>query len=167
MASSSTERVNQHLPTSLLPASHHCVAATLRPPPSPTQPIRFLPSTQPLKPDVSDWMGKGGLHAGQGRGVPHSLFLSLSPSECFSLTVCDSSWMGDCSHTLSPPMVDHIPRLPHLTPPHHSPPTLLLPTSRTAHGTVATFIFKRTPFQVQSVFAEHGTELSEQVTACV
>lgn len=114
------------LPSFLL--FYHCVAATLRLSPFPTQPIRFLPSTQPLKPGVSDWCEEGGLWAGQGGGGgPHSLFLSVSPSECFSLTVCDSSWIGDCSHTLSPPMVDHMPRLPHPIPPFPSdpPPSLL------------------------------------------
>lgn len=90
-----------------------------------SRPIRSRSSTQPLKPDKSDWTEKGELRAGRGRGVPHSLSLSLSPALCFSLTVCDSSWMSDCSHTLSPTMVDHIPSLLHLTPPHpsHSTPT--------------------------------------------
>lgn len=62
--------------TSLLPAFYHCVAATLILSLFPTQPIRFLPSTQPLKPGVSDWCEKGGLRAG---GVaPHSLSLRVS-----------------------------------------------------------------------------------------
>lgn len=51
------------------------------------------------------------------RGSSKPLPPSLSPSLCFSLTVCDSSWISDCSHTLPPLMVDHISRLPHLTPP--------------------------------------------------
>lgn len=95
------------------------LAATLRLLPFATQPIRFLSSIQPLKPGGSDWTEKGGLRAGRGRGVPRR----LSPSLCFPLTVCDSSWMGDCSHTLSPPMLDHIPSLLHPPPPTSPPPS--------------------------------------------
>lgn len=116
MASSSTERVNQHLPPSCF--SPLCGGYNQ------TSPICHSANQIPYPPP-SLWsqtylIGRGrvgGLHAGQGRGFFHSLFLSLSPSECFSLTVCDSGWMGDCSHTLALPMVDHIP---HLTSPHCS-----------------------------------------------
>lgn len=83
MASPSTERVNQHLLTSLLPAPLHRLAATLKPPPSPSWPIRSLSSTQPLKRDKCDWTERGRQHVGTEEGgfsepLPPSLPIYVS-----------------------------------------------------------------------------------------
>lgn len=77
MASHSNERVKQHLLASLLPTSLHRLAATLRLPPFPTQPIRSLSSTQPLK-LIGQRRGDCEQCGGGGREGPRRLSLSLS-----------------------------------------------------------------------------------------
>lgn len=121
MASPSIDRVNQHLLTSLVRASLHRLAAKLSPPPSPSQPIRSPSFTQPLKPGESDWT-EHAQHAGRGRGVPHSLSLSLFMF--FIDSVCDSSRMSDCNpHPFSPDGSPH----PQAPSPNPSPPFLPTP----------------------------------------
>lgn len=139
MASSSSERVNQRLLTSLLPASLQHLAAKLSPPPS-----NHIPVLHPAPEGRWIWLDRErGTACKAGEGGFLTASRSCSPSLCFSLTVRDSSWIVDCSHTLSPPMADHIPSLPHLTLPLQTHPLPL--TFRTAHGTMGTFISKRTP----------------------
>lgn len=156
VSSSASSRVKQNF--SCIPPScpHCCVAVTLTPPLAPVLPIRALLSTQPLKPVCV---------IGRGRwcwGVL-SAFFSPSLPECFSLTVCDSC-TGNCSHTLSPPEVDHIPSVSpqlYLTP--------LLPSDGSAprvqetYETLGDFIFKQTPCSIHILSAalpclQRGTE---------
>lgn len=114
MASPSTERVNQHLLTSLLPCcfpQSSCYTQTS----SISHSANQIPLFHPAPEARQIWLDReGGTASRAGEGG----FLTASPSLCFSLTVCDSSWESDCSHTLSPPMEDHIPHSP---PPHPTP----------------------------------------------
>lgn len=120
--SSSTERVKQNFSCIPLSCPRCCVAVTLTPPLAPVLPIRALLSIQPLK--LVCLIGRGRWWWGV-----LSAFFSPSLPECFSLTVCDSC-TGNCSHTLSPPEVDHVPFLLNSTSPHCSPQIGLLPLSR-------------------------------------
>lgn len=89
-----------------------------------SQSANQIPLLQPAPEKQTNVIGQrvGNSMRGGGEGfLKASPSLSLSPSLCFSLTVCDSSWISDCSHTLPPLMVDHISRLPHLSPPPPHP----------------------------------------------
>lgn len=155
--SSSTERVKQD--SSCIPVScpQCCVAVTLTPPLVAILPIRALLSIQLLKPVCL---------IGQGRwwwwwGVLLALF-SPSLPECFSLTVCDSC-TGDCSHTLSPPVGDHIPFLLNSTSHPPFPLDRSAPPVQEAYETLGTFIFKQTPCSIPILSAalaclQRGTE---------
>lgn len=139
--SSTTERVKQDFSCIPVSCPQCCVAVTLTPPLVAILPIRALLSIQSLKPVCL---------IGQGRwwwwGVPLALF-SPSLPECFSLTVCDSC-TDDCSHTLSPPVGDHIPFLLNSTSHPPFPSDRSAPLVQEAYETLGTFIFKQTPCSI-------------------
>lgn len=153
----STERVKQNFSCIPLSCNRSCVAVTLTPPLAPVLPIGALLSIQPLKPVCV--IGRG--RRWGGGGGPLSLLLSPSLPECFSLTVCDSC-RGDCSHTLSPPEVDHIPLLLYSTSAHCSPQIGLLPLSRKHTGHWGLSFLNRLPVLFKSSAAlpslQRGTE---------